>query len=348
MIGLESSLKNKKILFFSIQTFNLQIHIKNKLEEFGAEVFYFDERPTNNNLVKGILRVNRKLLIKSTNKYYNNILKSIYDINFDYLFVIRGEVIPPFFLEKIRIKNQKCKFIYYNWDSFSNLPNPISILKYFDKCFSFDPFDSDKFNLLFRPLFYLDSFKKNNSFPIKFDILFLGTAHSDRYFVSEFVNSWAKENNLNSFFYYYIQNRIVYLYKFIFDKSFKKFDFKKLNFNSLSIEEIVSLYNSSNVILDINHPNQKGLTMRTFEALGSQKKLITTNSEIFRYSFFNKNNIQVIDRNNIKLNLDFFNTKYKEIPDSVYSKFSLSYWIYNIFIDEENVYWNSFIKNKKN
>ena len=38
MMLLKEHLSNKKILFLSVQTFNLEVEIKNKLEELGAEV----------------------------------------------------------------------------------------------------------------------------------------------------------------------------------------------------------------------------------------------------------------------------------------------------------------------
>ena len=48
---LKEKLENKNILFFSVQTFNLEKEILNKLKEFGANVDYYDERPSNNNFV---------------------------------------------------------------------------------------------------------------------------------------------------------------------------------------------------------------------------------------------------------------------------------------------------------
>ena len=61
----------------------------------------------------------------------------------------------------------------------------------------------------------------------------------------------------------------------------------------MSQEEIISLISKSKAILDINHPSQVGLTMRTFETLGANKKLITTNENIKIYDFFDKENIDV-------------------------------------------------------
>jgi hypothetical protein len=58
------------------------------------------------------------------------------------------------------------------------------ILKYFDENSLFWLDDAIDFNLNFRPLFYLDSYneiKKISGNKVKYDLLFLGTAHSDRY-----------------------------------------------------------------------------------------------------------------------------------------------------------------------
>ncbi|MEK5777604.1 lipopolysaccharide biosynthesis protein, partial [Acinetobacter nosocomialis] len=68
--------------------------------------------------------------------------------------------------------------------------------------------------------------------------------------------------------------------------------------------EIVELYAKSNIILDISHPGQSGLTMRTFEAIGAGKKLITTNTNIKEYPFYNANNIFIISRDELVLEKD--------------------------------------------
>jgi len=340
---LRERLSNKKILLLSVQTFNLEIEIKNKLEELGAQVTFYDERPANNNLIKGIIRLKRSLVQKRIDAYYKKILLFSEPIKFDYLFVNRGEIVPEFFLEELKKMHPNCLFIFYTWDSFTNHTHPISILKYFDRKLTFDPEDARLHKINFRPLFYLDSFKSIFHLPIKYNILFLGTAHSDRYKISSFINKWALKNSLTCFCYYYMHGRVVYLYNFFFDKTFKEFNYNQLSFKSLKLEQIVKLYQESNVILDINHPNQKGLTMRTFEALGAKRKLITTNKEVSKYPFYNENNILIIDRDHIKLNLDFFKGDYNDIDSNLYDKFSLEGWLYNIFVDAEDSFWNKYI-----
>jgi hypothetical protein len=342
-MGLKNILTDKKILFLSVQTFNLEVEIKNKLQDLGAQVIFFDERPANNNLIKGLIRLKRSLVQKRIDSYYKKILLFSEHIKFDYLFVNRGEIVPAFFLEGLKKMHPTCLFIFYTWDSFTNHTHPISILKYFDRKLTFDPEDARLYKINFRPLFYLDSFKNLKNLPIKHNILFLGTAHSDRYKISSSIRKWAFESNLTCFCYYYMHGRLVYLYKFIFDKTFKEFRYNQLSFKSLKLEKIINLYQESNVILDINHPFQKGLTMRTFEALGAKRKLITTNKEVSKYPFYNENNILIIDRNNIELSLDFFKGNYQEIKPKLYDKFSLEGWLFNIFVDAEETYWNKCI-----
>ena len=136
-----------------------------------------------------------------------------------------------------------------------------------------------------------------------------------------------------------MQGKFVYLYKKYFDPSFKNFDFKKLSFRSLTIENIIEYYDKSNVVLDISHPGQSGLTLRTFETIGAGKKLITTNMNIKDYPFFNPHNIFLIDRDNIQLNQDFFNHEYQAISEDLYEKCSIDGWIYDLFIGEQSNFW---------
>ena len=338
----EEVLENKNILFFSVQTFNLEKEIVGKLEELGANVHYYDERPANNNFTKGIIRLKRSLVQSKINIYYNEILLETTSKDYDFLFVNKGEVIPEFFLEKFKKLHPECQFIFYTWDSFSNNKHALSILKYFDKKFTFDSDDAIIYGLDFRPLFYLDFYKKIepiSNLTVTNDLLFLGTAHSDRYKISASIADWCDRNLLKSYCYYYMPGKWVYFYKKIFDKTFKDFDYKKLSFESLKADDLFKLYQSSMVILDINHPGQKGLTMRTFETIGAKRKMITTNLEVKKYSFYNPNNILVVDRENIELSKEFFESEYQDVDEDLYEKMSLRGWISCLFAIKEPNVW---------
>ena len=97
-------------------------------------------------------------------------------------------------------------------------------------------------------------------------------------------------------------------------------------------EEIADVIDKSKIVLDIQHPKQIGLTMRTIEMLGMNKKLITTNSTIKNYDFYNPNNICVIDRNDIKIDMNFLDTPYQAIKKDVYESYSLENWIKSVLV----------------
>jgi hypothetical protein len=63
----------------------------------------------------------------------------------------------------------------------------------------------------------------------------------------------------------------------------------------LSYSEVLSQVSRAKVILDIQQKGQTGLSLRPFEAIGLQKKLITTNASIRDYDFYHPNNIMIID-----------------------------------------------------
>lgn len=350
MITLNEKVKNKKILFLSVKFFDYEKLISDKLTSMGAEVIYYDERPSNSKWAKGIIRINRDFLKRKITRYYKDILKNIKDQKIDYFLLIKGEVAPKFFIKKLRTMNPNIVMIYYNFDSFANNPNAIKIISFFDRKFTFDHEDALTYDLDFRPLFFIDDYAKiyNENKHFKYDLTFIGTTHTDRYLISEQLASWCKLNHLRSYAFYFSHSRLVFLYQYLFDATFKNFSYKKLKFKSLKHNQIIELYKESKIILDINHPHQKGLTMRTFEALGAGRKLITTNAEIIKYPFYNVQNVLIIDRNDIKIDSkQFFETDFEIIDNALYKKMSIDGWLHCLFVESETSFWYNYLNTNK-
>jgi len=87
----------------------------------------------------------------------------------------------------------------------------------------------------------------------------------------------------------------------------------------------------SKIVIDIQHPNQTGLTMRTIEAIGSYTKILTTNHDIINYDFYNPNNVLIIDRNNPQFDNDFFSKPIVPYEKDLYYKYSIEGWIDFLF-----------------
>lgn len=330
-----NSLEGKRILFFAPSFFGYELKIKAKMEEMGALVDFFDERSVSSAINRALLKVSPKIFTKKTNDYYNDIFKENKDNNYEYVLVIKCDMISSDILKQMKVVFKEAKFCLYLYDSISNIPDIESKFQYFDRVLSFDRSDSmGNEKIIFRPLFYLDEFRKEiNSESLTcedIDLSFLGTIHSDRYAILKKIERVCKEYNLIFFTFKYLQSRFIYyVYKTI-KKEFRDTKISDFSFEKMETGDISNIVSRSKVILDIEHPKQTGLTMRTIEMIGMQKKLITTNKDIINYDFYYPHNILVISRENPELPYEFFNSSYRALDKNVYEKYNIENWIRDI------------------
>lgn len=78
--------------------------------------------------------------------------------------------------------------------------------------------------------------------------------------------------------------------------------------------------------------------MRTFETLGSGRKLVTTNSNIKSYPFYNDTNVYIIDRSNPNIDLEFFNREFEPIDSNLLFAMSLEGWLKELFEGKSNIW----------
>lgn len=330
--------QGKKILFFSASFFNYEKAITKKLQNLGATVEYYNERPSNSTLAKGAIRVNRNLYQRKIQNYYQKILVETSGAVYDFLLIIKGETVPEFFLKQFKIDHPETKLIYYGYDPLSEYPEILKILVYFDKKLIFDRQDAVKFDMQFRPLFYMEEYINNKNSNFKYDLAFIGSAHTDRFLVGEMVENAAEKLNLKTYFYYFAASKSILFLKKIFDKHFEKLNVKKVSYRQFSHLEIAEIYQQSKAILDIQKPFQNGLTMRTFEVLASGRKLITTNEDIMNYPFYSSENIMIIKRENPALSAAFFESPFVPISENLLFKMSLDSWLEDVFFNEEDFF----------
>lgn len=331
-------LKGKKILLFVPKFFGYELDIKKELENLGAKVFYFDARPKNDFFTKVFIRLNlKKMIQKKIDRYYENIIKNTMSESFDYLFLVDPETIDNKKIENIKQQHNTIKVYTYMWDSVNNRKKSLEILPISDRFFTFDKLDK-KINkkIEFLPLFFINDYKNiaDDRIDIQYDFSFIGTIHSDRYKVMKKFEQFAKENNMKTFFYFYSPSKILFFFQKLLKKDFKNIDENDISYVSLNKSDVVDIVKKSKAIIDIHHPRQSGLTMRTIEILGAKRKLFTTNDDVKNYDFYDENNIFCFDRNNTNIEIDFLNKNNKEIDDNIYEKYSLTQWIKYIFKEQ--------------
>jgi len=95
--------------------------------------------------------------------------------------------------------------------------------------------------------------------------------------------------------------------------------------------ELNQFLSDSEIFLDIVREGHHGLSFRIFEAMAHQKKLITTNSSVVNYDFYNPQNILIINPKSVKIPDNFLNTPYVPIPKPIYEYYTVDHWVKRVF-----------------
>lgn len=325
-------LKDKKILFFSQYFFGYERIIKEKLEELKAKVVMYNEMSVKTTFGRALTKICPNLFYFKTNRYYKRIINSNKANKFDFILFIDCEMPSKKVLKKMKMTFPNARLCLYLWDSVKNLNRVDRKFKFFDYITTFDREDAKKYNLILRPLFFSDEYRnsKINSKFYEYDLCFIGTIHSDRYRILKLIEKQAKDNNWKCFFYPYLQSKFVYyIYKLI-KKEFRNTKISDFYFSKLSPKEITSIVNKSKVVVDIQHPDQDGLTMRTLEMIGMKKKILSTNADIINYDFYDSKYIGIIDRTNPVINSCLFSNSTFYIDEHIYENYSIQKWCVDV------------------
>ena len=284
------------------------------------------------------LRLNFKPYKVVVRKYIKSVIAENKDKQYDYVLVVKSEAAGKKELELLRKAYPNAKFILYLWDSVENVPDGEKKLKLYDKVMTFDPVDAKRYSIKLRPLFFTNEYEHQNKDDAEdylYDFAFIGTAHTNRALIVKKLAADCKKRGTNYFSYLFMPHKMVYLYNKLTNKDFKTVSLSDIKFKSISPSEITEIYKKSRCILDVEHIKQRGLTMRTIEMLGMGKKIITTNSYIKSYDFYNQNNIYIIDRNSPEVNSDFWTSQYESVPQEIFNRYKIKSFVRELF-EEEN------------
>lgn len=313
----------KKVLIFCPKFFGYEKRMADAFKNAGYEVFLYDERPSNSFIGKVSLRLNFKFYKPVVRKYISKIIEENKDIKFDYIFVVKGEAMGQAEVKMLKNAYPTAKTILYFWDSVENVPDGEKKIAFYDKVFTFDPYDAKKYNLPFVSIPYGKEYTKPEHIEnYDYDVAFIGTAHSARPRIVKQIKKQCEEMGRKCFVYFYSPHILVYYFNKLTNKDYKYISLKEVNFKPLSTEEVCRVYNSSRCVMDIEHPKQHGTTTRPVEMLPMKKKIITINSNVLNFEFYNKNNFLIIDRENPKLDEEFFKSEYLPVGDDILYKYS--------------------------
>ena len=320
-------LNGKKILFITPAYFDYPEIIRSGLEEQGAEVDLIYCSPTD--AINKIISVLSDLLLKKYEKRYFRIQKKRIKKSYDFILIIRADLIPEDFIKFLRVRNPVSFFIQYLWDDIGMFPSITDSFNYFDRILSYNIHDSKEFGLKFRPFFFIPDDVGMKEKRKQYDLFFIGIFHTDRVEVIEKVK--RLNPGVNFYLHFYI-NLLTFLKAGIPFKYLKLFRLRKMNY-----KEMIGIVKRSSAVLDIPKPTQRGLSTRVIEALGAGVKVITTNVNVKEYEFYNCNNFLIIDREKPLIEKEWMPLPYKVYDEGLVNRYHISNWIGDVFNSDINI-----------
>ena len=197
-----------------------------------------------------------------------------------------------YFLKKIKRMNNNFKLVYWFTEIVNNVllsqNNILDICdKYYDLTITYDLDDVKRYGFEYIETPY--SYNKNVEESVEFDISYVGSAklETDRSRFDKIINVYesAVKHGLKVEFYI---NGVP--------DTLKKYD-DKIHYNILlSYTDVIKIVCKSRAILEVPQEGERGTTLRLFEAISYQKKLLTTSSITAMHPLFNNKYMRVLSQ----------------------------------------------------
>ena len=266
------------------------IYFFNKIsKKYNIEEFYFL------NTDKLLFKLLKKIKIFILGKWKKEINK--YD-----KFIIFESLYNEKVTKKIKRTKKENKVILYFWNYIDDNNKYILNDKNIDEFWTFDKNDAQKYNMKYNPQFYIKNIKIQGE-QNKYDVLFLGRPKTRKKDIIDLEKKLREEGIQTNF--KIIENEKDYV----------------------SYDEYLKMIAESKCILDYNQEGQVGLSLRPMEALFLEKKLITNNTDIKNYDFYDNDNIFILGEDNINEIKEFINKPYKKIDQDIIDYYNFDQWL---------------------
>lgn len=214
-------------------------------------------------------------------------------------------------------KYANLRLIFYAWNPLSYSSDYKELSDRWEK-YSFSKKDSRNSGFKYAGPFYFPSLVLSTT-KIKYEGVFIG---QNKGRINE-IYSIAKLFDINGF---NAMIKIVDNRRALFSTKYTWY---------MPYSKICEYISSSICIIDIVQSNQEGMTLRVMESLFFKKKLVTNNSNIKTYDFYNSNNIFIYGVDNVNEFSEFIKSPYQKLDDNILGKYSFDGWLKRI-INGEN------------
>ena len=187
------------------------------------------------------------------------------------------------------IKRMGGQIVLYFLDDITNINSRIALRKTrevdFDIVFSFDKKNAEQYGFQHMNTMY-SRLKGIDCIP-KYGIVFIGSDKKRFGIIENVYQRLTNEGTIDKHFFSIFQT----------DKSNElKYQGKMRINQSMDYKDVIKIVQQSNCILDIVIGEQVGLSLRAYEAIVYNKKLLTNNPEIFNFQYYDNRFMQYFSR----------------------------------------------------
>ena len=289
-------MQDKKIFIFIAPQNDLGTRFSDLKNDERVTYVEGSGRKLNNRLLQSFKRIHLSTRI---NKYINLPFKSIWGCNLDkidwndeiayYLIVCQGALWPikPSYLEQLKNK-YKIKFaivLYDYWDSkYAKIARYYVERLQFDYIFSFDHNDCSKYGFEYMNCHYsklISECPKNIN--ENYDIYFAGNNKNRIDLLHEIYDKMKSNGAIGNFRISEVPKKKQKFIEIIYNKN--------IRYNAVIKETLLT-----NCILEILQNGQSGATLRYYEAVCYNKKLLTNNKNVVNLPFYNSDYIHIFEQ----------------------------------------------------
>ena len=314
-----------KILLLGPSFFGYRDKIAQAFREAGNAVDCLSDRPSESVAFKSAGRLSYRLVEPLIARHASALEERLSGGEYDRLVYLSGMsfCFSRAQFSHIRSASPGTEFVAGLWDALGNCQRFGGCRDLFDEIYSFEPDDCERFGLRLRPLFYLGDY---TSLPLEpeggfdYDACFVGSVHQPSKF--EAIRGICDElegRGLRVLRYFYMPSKSAELLRKSTHRAYRGVRFER---SPLPAARVAEIYAASKAIIDSPQAGQRGLTIRTLEAVGARRKLITTNPEALRYDFSRYGDVAVWGGSG-SIADEFFSRGYRALPPDIYESYSI-------------------------
>lgn len=317
-------MENKKVLFVTFDMSGYYINVYEELKKRYTEVDFYNMATMSyryKNAFEKVYSFFYKIFTgrKLKNRYkYQGIIDGLENKSYDITLVVRPDLF--FDSQLLQLKEATDYFVAYYHDSIANIKRKKDVIPFFDKVYSYEKKDVADYGLTFLPNFIY--FSTPEITELSETVEFGAFSVMSKDYRLKTIQEIAR---------FFQTKKISYAF-FVMNKKAFKDGLITFFTKRMQNETVVNYIKKSRIIVDVHkYGVQDGLTFRVFEAIGYQKKLITTNKDIAAYDFYNPNNIFIIENpNHIAIPEAFLYSDYQPVPATIYENYTLEHWLTTI------------------